>query len=454
MIADLYKAGQNPSQKGILSNMNIVRQTTLSRRTLLRGAGVSLTLPILEAMTPAFAKDSQEEQPRRMLAICNNLGVLSKHFFPSQNSQGKDYEMTPYLQMLENHRKDFTVFSGVWHPDVDGGHPADVCFLTAAPHPGSGGFRNTISLDQYAAERIGHLTRFPSLTLGVNVKQGLRSISWTGGGTLIPCEESPSALFRQLFVNGSEKEVKLRIQRLKLGQSIMDAVAQQTTSLKSSVSGPDKERLDQYFTGVRELEKRLEMTSQWEKTPRPKPTSQPPVDPSTPKEYMDKVRLMYDMAKIAFETDSTRLITLLLDSVNSPAIDIEGTDLTDGYHGLSHHGNRPEKLAQLEVIDKEHMKLLDQLFTSLRNTSESSSNLMDRTMILYGSNLGDADKHITTNLPILFAGGGFDHGQHLAFDRTNNYPLPNLFVSMLNRMGIPTEKFATSTGTMRGLNFA
>jgi len=177
--------------------MNIVRQTALSRRTLLRGAGASLSLPILEAMTPAFAKESQEEQPRRMLAICNNLGVLSKHFFPSQNSQGKDYEMTPYLQMLENHRKDFTVFSGVWHPDVDGGHPADVCFLTAAPHPGSGGFRNTISLDQYAAERIGHLTRFPSLSLGVNVKQGLRSISWTGGGTLIPCEESPSALFGQ-----------------------------------------------------------------------------------------------------------------------------------------------------------------------------------------------------------------------------------------------------------------
>lgn len=434
--------------------MNIVRQTSLSRRTLLRGVGVSLSLPVLDAMTPAFAKESQEEQPRRIFAICNNLGVLSKHFFPTEDSKGKDYKLTPYLQILEKHRKDFTVFSGVWHPDVDGGHPADVCFLTAAPHPGSGGFRNTISLDQYAAERIGHLTRFPSLTLGVNVKQGLRSISWTGGGTLIPCEESPSALFRQLFVNGSEKEVKRRIQRLQLGQSIMDAVAQQTSSLKRSVSGPDKERLDQYFTGVRELEKRLEMTRQWEKTPRPKTTAKPPVDPSDPKEYIDKVRLMYDMAKIAFETDSTRLITLLLDSVNSPAIDLKGIDLTDGYHGLSHHGNRPEKLAQLEVIDKEHMRLLDQLFTSLRSSPESSSNLLDRTMILYGSNLGDADKHITTNLPILFAGGGFDHGQHLAFDRTNNYPLPNLFVSMLNRMGIPTEKFATSTGFMQGLNFA
>jgi hypothetical protein len=434
--------------------MNIVRKTALSRRTILRGVGVTLSLPVLDSMTPAFAKESPDDPPRRIFAICNNLGVLSKHFFPSQESTGKDYELTPYLKVIEKHRKDFTVFSGVWHPDVDGGHPADVCFLTAAPHPGSGGFRNTISLDQYAAERIGHLTRFPSLNLGVNVKQGLRSLSWTGGGTLIPCEESPAALFRQLFVNGSQKEVQKRMQRLELGQSIMDAVAQQTHSLKRKVSGPDQERLDQYFTGVRELEKRLEKTSEWEKTPRPRTTAKPPLDPSDPKEYIEKVRLMYDMARIAFETDSTRLITLLLDSVNSPAIDIEGTDLTDGYHGLSHHGNRPEKLKQLEMIDHEHMKLLDHLFTHLRETRESASNLLDRTMVLYGSNLGDADKHITTNLPILFAGGGFEHGKHLAFDRDNNYPLPNLFVSMLNRMGIPTEKFATSTGMMRGLNFA
>ncbi len=160
---------------------------------------------------------------------------------------------------------------------------------------------------------------------------------------------------------------------------------------------------------------------------------------------------MYDMARLAFETDSTRLVTLMLDSVNSPALDIEGVEITDGYHNLSHHGKSPAKLAQLEAIDREHMKLLDRLFNELDLTHEGNDTLLDRTMILYGSNLGNANTHLTTNLPVLLAGGGFKHGQHLAFDRERNYPLPNLFVSMLQRMGIEVDKFASSTGTMRGL---
>ncbi len=168
---------------------------------------------------------------------------------------------------------------------------------------------------------------------------------------------------------------------------------------------------------------------------------------------MDKVRLMYDMAKLAFESDSTRLVTLLLDSVNSPAIDLEGIDITDGYHNLSHHGKSQQKLKQLEEIDRQHMRLLDHLFTDLKSSPEDGANLFDRTMVLYGSNLGNANTHVTTNLPILFAGGGFKHGQHLGFDRERNYPLPNLFVSMLQRLGLPIDHFASSTGTMRGLEF-
>jgi len=160
---------------------------------------------------------------------------------------------------------------------------------------------------------------------------------------------------------------------------------------------------------------------------------------------------MYDMARLAFETDSTRAVTLMLDSVNSPAIDLHGTDITDGYHNLSHHGKNGDKLKQLEAIDQWHMRLLDQLFSDLKGISENGETLFDRTMVLYGSNLGNANTHVTTNLPVLLAGGGFRHGQHLAFDTQNNYPLPNLFVSMLQRMGLPAERFATSTGTMRGL---
>ena len=421
-----------------------------SRRQFLRGTGVALALPFLDAMMPAFARDAKVLPPRRMLAVCNNLGLVPEKFFPEQ--AGRDYKLSPYLEELSDNREEFTVFSGVSHPDVDGGHPADNCFLTAAPHPGSGGFRNTISLDQFAAERIGHLTRFPSLTLGVNVQQGLRSLSWTGTGALIPCEEKPSEVFKRLFLNGTPAQVAEQERKLALGQSIMDAVAGQAKSLQRDVGPHDRERLDQYFTGVRDLEKRMAMAREWERKPKPVVKATMPKDPEGPREYMEKVRLMYDMARLAFENDSTRLITLMLDSVNSPAIEVEGQNTTDGYHNLSHHGKSPAKLAQLEMIDREHMKLLSSLFTQLKTSHEGTDRLLDRTMILYGSNLGNANTHVTTNLPVLFAGGGFKHGQHLLFDRERNYPLPNLFVSMLQRLGIEAGQFATSTGTMKGLD--
>lgn len=438
-----------------MNHTRISTQRAISRRHFLRGTGVMLGLPLLEAMVPAFARAAPSAPaPRRFLGICNNLGLLPDNFFPAQTSAGRGYQTSPYLQMLEAHRNDFTVMSGVWHPDVDGGHPADNCFLTAAPHPGSGGFRNTISIDQYASEHIGHLTRFPSLTLGVNVAQGSRSLSWTGSGVLIPCEEKASVVFKKLFLRGSPKEVREQIRRLTLGRSIMDAVSDQTRQLQRDVGVRDRERLDQYFTGVRDLEKRLEMTAQWEDKPKPVVQETQPEDPADPREYMEKVRLMYDMARLAFETDSTRLITLLLDSVNSPALDLGDTEITDGYHSLSHHGKNAAKLKQLEAIDRAHMKLLDKLFTDLKSRSETGGSVFDHTMVLYGSNLGNANTHVTTNLPVLFAGGGFKHGQHLAFDRARNYPLPNLFVNVLQRLGIEADRFATSTGTMRGLDMA
>jgi len=195
----------------------------------------------------------------------------------------------------------------------------------------------------------------------------------------------------------------------------------------------------------------MQMSREWERKPKPKVNASVPLDPTDPKAYMDKVKLMYDMARLGFETDSTRSISLLLDSVNSPAIEFGDVKTSDGYHNLSHHGKSKEKLAQLKEIDEWHMKLLADLFQQLKSVREDGEPLLDRTMILYGSNLGNANTHVTTNLPTIFAGGGFKHGQHLAFDTQHNYPLPNLFVSMLRRMGLETERFASATGTMRGL---
>ena len=434
---------------------------SLSRRKFLRGAGILLSLPLLDAMSPIFAGVAKRRPAvaatpggklRRMFGICNNLGLLPDQFFPKES--GFDYTLSPYLEVLREYRNDFTVFSGVSHPDVDGGHPADNCFLTAAPHPGSAGFRNTISLDQYIGERIGHLTRFPSLTLGVNVQQGVRSLSWTGSGVLIPCEEKAADVFTRMFLQGTKAETDEQVRKLETGQSILDAVAGQAKALERNLGSRDRDRLDQYFTSVRELEQRMQMSREWERRPRPKVSAPVPLDPADPKAYMDKVKLMYDLVRLAFETDSTRSISLMLDSVNSPAIEFGDVKTSDGYHNLSHHGKSKEKLGQLKSIDEWHMKLLADLFGQLKAVHEEGEPLLDRTMILYGSNLGNANTHVTTNMPTIFAGGGFKHGQHIAFDMQHNYPLPNLFVSMLQRMGLETDCFATATGTMRGLQMA
>jgi hypothetical protein len=422
----------------------------INRRTLLRAAGVAVALPLLDSMRPAFAREPKPDQtPRRLLGICNNLGLLPDHFFPQK--PGRDYDLSPYLKVIERHRNDFTVFSGVSHPDVDGGHPADICFLTAAPHPSSGGFRNTISLDQFVAEQLGVRTRFPSLTLGVNTTGGLRSLSWTGSGVLIPCEEKPSEVFRRMFTQGTPAEVRAQVKKLEQGQSILDAVAGQAKDLKAALPARDRDRLDQYFDSVRDLEGRLASGKEWELRPKPKAPVPAPQDVASPAEYMAKTRLMYDTARLAFESDSTRCVTLMLDSVSSPVLHLEGATITEGYHNLSHHGKSPAKLAQLKAIDEWHMKLLGGLFDGLKAAREDGRPLLDRTMVLYGSNLGNAATHVTTNLPVLLAGGGFRHGQHLAFDRDRNYPLPNLFVSMLRRMGLDVDRFASSAGTLRGL---
>jgi hypothetical protein len=441
---------QHPAPQ-VASARRTGHRRALSRRQFLRATGVALSLPWLEAMKPvgarAAAAGAAAGPPRRMLAICNNLGVLGESFFPKE--AGENYALSPYLELLGDHRRDFTVFSGVSHPNVDGGHPSDISFLTAAPHPASSSFRNTISLDQFVTERIGVLTRFPSLTLAVNT--GSRSLSWTGTGVAIPPEEQASTVFNQLFLQGTQAEVEAQVRAIDSGRSILDAVSDQTADLARNVSDRDRGRLDQYFTSVRDLERRLQQSRGWETKPKPKANVPAPVDPTSPAQYMEKVKAMYDLAKLAFETDSTRTITLMLNSVGTPVVTIPGATITDDYHNLSHHGKAADKLAQLKLLDEWQMQLLAGLFAELRSVREADESLLDRTMILYGSNLGDANAHSTTNMPILLAGGAFRHGRHLAFDQKQNYPLPNLFVSMLQQLGLEEEAFASSTGSMRGL---
>jgi len=414
---------------------------SLDRRTFLKSAGVSLALPMLDAMRPAFAA-AAAEAPRRMLSICTNLGVLGEHFYPEQT--GRDYELTPYLQQVKDFRDKFTVISGSSHPGVSGGHSAEASYLTAAPGPGGASFRNSISLDQFAAQHIGHHTRVPALPLVVS-KKGNQSLSFTNSGVMVPAERSPAEVFKALFVEGDPATVEKRVRDLRSGRSILDTVGDRANSLKRKLGHGDRQRLDQYFTAVREVEKRLMIAEEWERRPKPKVDVAPPTDG----EYLlDKLRSMYKLIRLALATDSTRIVTLMIRldgfSAHIPGVSSEA-------HNLSHHVNRADALKQLKNLETAQFQELASLLKSLDETQDDQASLLDQTMVMYGSNLGNGNNHDTSNMPILFAGGGFRHGQHLAFDRKKNYPLPNLFVSMLQRLGIETDTFASGKSTMRGL---
>jgi hypothetical protein len=415
--------------------MNVNTQRALSRRTFLKAAGTTLSLPWLEAMCPAFAKaEATKKIPRRMVAIETNMGIMPQFFFPEKS--GRDYALTPYLEKLAAHREQVTIFSGTSHPGVTGAHAAERCFLTATPHPERGGFRNGVSLDQVAAEQLGNQTRFPSLTLAIS-NEGGPTLSYTRSGAPIPPDKSPRKLFEKLFVQGKPEEVAANVEALRQGRSLLDFVGGQTKRLNRLLSKADQQRMDQYYTSVRELEQRLHSSEAWEYKPKPAVKAQPPADIDDAREFVQRTHLTLDVVNLALETDSTRFVTLFID--------------TTVIHNITHHGNRPEAIQELRVHEESQFAALNKFLIALAAAKEDGQTLLDRTMVLYGTPMGNASSHSNINLPVLLAGGGFKHGQHLAFDTKNNYPLPKLFISMLQRLGLETEEFSTGKGTMKGL---
>ena len=410
----------------------------MNRRTFLRAAGVSLALPWLESSAIASVPP-----PRRMVCICTPLSLHPPYFFPEK--PGKDYTLTPYLETLKDFRDDFTVISGLSHPEVGHSHDSIFSFLTAAPHPERRvGFRNTISLDQFAAERIGTQTRFPSLSLA---GEGF-SLSWTRSGALVPSDWSPSRLFARLFIDGRPEEVAAQARRLRDGRSILDSVGEQAQKLQSDLGAADRDKLDEYFTSVRDLESRLAKAEEWAKKPKPKVDAKQPQDIPNSGDLIGRTRLLFDLTHLALQTDSTRLITILLGGA-SLVPPIPG--VTMAHHDLSHHGQDPAKISQLKTVETEKLKVLGDLVSKLKQSKEEGGTLLDRTTVFLGSNLGNASTHSCQNLPVLVAGGGFKHGSHLAFDAKNGPPLCNLYVSMLQRLGIEADKFGSSTGALTGL---
>lgn len=429
-----------------MKRIQFCTRRALSRRSFLRGAGAALALPLLDAMVPAFARgEEREPSPRRMIAICNDLGFMPEFFFPER--EGAEYELSPYLQVIGEHRGDFTVFSGVSHPDVKGGHSTDICFLTAAPEPLKAGFRNSISLDQAAAESLGRQTRFPTLSLRVG--PGDKSLSYTSDGARLPAEERPSEVYKRLFLQGSPQEVAAQVQRLRDGRSLMDSLSGRIQSLRRQVGTGDRERLDQFFNSVRDVEKRLVANEEWEQRPAPRVDVPLPEDNLEPGALIERTRAIYDLARLALETDSTRFVTIIITQGFNPRVDLPG--VTVPHHALTHQTSIRESREQLRIVEEAQLRVFGELLDGLKHVREEQGTLLDRTMVLHGSNLGHASLHDTRNLPIILAGGGFRHGRHLAFDKDDNAPLPNLYVSMLQRLGLETDRFATSTGTIDGL---
>ena len=417
----------------------------LTRRHMLKAAGVSLALPMLEASAPARGA-APVAAPRRMVLICTPLGIHPPNFFPEK--AGKDYAASPYLDVLKELRNDFTVISGLSHVGVDSGHDSMFSYLTAAQHPERRvGFRNSISVDQLAAEHIGDETRFPSLALA---GEGF-SLSWTRSGALVPSECWPASTFAKLFIDGKKDDVDAQIRRLRDGQSVLDTVGEQAKKVSGAVGVADREKLDEYFTSVRDLEKRLAKAEEWSKKPKPKVDAKQPQNITNSADLLGRTKLLYDLTHLALQTDSTRLITILLGGA-SLVPPIPG--ISFDHHNLSHHGQDPEKLKQLAVVETKTFELLAELLAKLKASKEDGATVLDRTMVMFGSNMSSGNSHSCKNLPIVLAGGGFKHGAHLAFDAKNGPPMANLFVSMLQRLGLEIDKFGTSKGTLTGLDMA
>jgi len=415
--------------------------TAITRRSFLRASGISLALPFLDAMLPrSLRAAAAATPPRRFIAMCATLGFHPGYFFPK--GAGRGYEMSPYLELLKEHRNDFTVLSGLSHPEQSGanGHSSEVTWLTAAKHPLLPGFKNTVSLDQFIAQKLGQQTRFQSLALST----GGGSMSWTESGVQIPGEGKPSQLFSKLFLVGSPAEIAKETQRLREGRSVMDAVGEQAKSLARRVNAGDRDKLDEYFTSVRDMEKRLHTAEEWMQKPKPVVALKPPTDIANGADLIGRINLMFDLLPFILQTDSTRILTLQIGGIGAVPL-IPG--VTDGHHALSHHGQDESKIAMLRLIEDAKLKSFNTLLTKLKAAQENGRSLLDNTTILFGANLGNANAHDSRNLPVLVAGGGFKHGQHVVAsdDIKNNVPFSNLFVQLAHRMGVETDKFGSST---------
>jgi len=432
----------------------------VDRRTFLRTTGIAMALPFLESMTRAVAATPAAVNPRRFVAIGTPFGFDPAAFVPT--SVGRGYALTPHLEHLREHRDDFTVITGTSHPNTGAAHQTEAVTLTGAPYPDiSYNLRNTISIDQEFAGRFRGRTRYDSLVLSTGGHSVVPSIAYTGNGVAIPPITSPSEIFARLFLAHTPQQAREELYRIGEGRSMLDFVGDQARTLSRRVSTSDRARLDEYFEAVRDVERQLQMSREWVDRPKPRAPGAPPRDIPGPGQQKQKLQLMFDMIYLALVTDSTRSISIR----------------TFGdHHELTHHGQEPEKRGACRQVEVDLLTTHASLLAKLKGAQEGAGgNLLERTMVLLTSSMRDGNSHKNHDVPVILAGGGFRHGQHLAFNRpylaglaagdqsasivrptmgVNQTPLCNLFVSLLQRAGVESDRFSSGTGTLAGLEMA
>ena len=447
--------------------MNPLFHTPLSRRTVLRGLGVTLALPLLEAMMPrsAFAASSLKPlgrtgfkaTPRVIYCYVPN-GVNMFQWLPKDS--GANYTLSPTLETLKDHRSQFSLLSGLGHFNADGGHTGADTWLTGANLKSVAGkdYSNSISADQVIAEKIGNQTRFPSLELsdesGTGAANQSHTLAFDRNGTPLPAENSPQRLFERLFVPEDASSREAMLQRYAEKRSILDGVLGEANSLRNKLGTADQRKLDDYLASVRETEVRVQRQAQWVDVPKPKIDANGLSLASQPTNGRDRsgwVDVMLDLSYLAFATDMTRVITFEW-SRESAGFGGDG----ENHHALSHHGGDAGMLGKLAAIDRFHLSCLNRFFSLLKSTEEDGRNMLDHTMIVYGSGMNNGERggHSQKNLPLIVAGGtawGLKHGQHLAHNPDKHPPLTNVLLTTIQKMGVEIDKFQDATSTLTGL---
>ncbi len=417
------------------------------RRFILQSLGTSLALPGLPSLmagtvggnSAVKAAKGAGAGARRFVAVGNLLGFQTKQLFPS--TQGRDYEKTTLLEPLWDNRSQMTVFRGLDH-GVKGGHFAVHSFLSGVLNSEAQNRPDgNVTIDQYLADEIGFETRFPSLTVGSEGGiHGGCQIAWTKSGVRVPPVTNPSQLFEKLFVSDSKERQARRVQENQVQSSILDSVMDEANRLSKRVNKEDKDKLDEYLTSVRDVEKRLELRERWVSQPKPKA----PFDKPANHNAVEDLPILYELIALALQTDGTRIATLEIGGDFMP----QHLGIKKDWHGLSHHGNDPEAVASLIALEKYQIEHFGKFITRLSKMKDGDRTLLDSTTAIFGSGMGDGNSHKNSDLPVILAGGGYKHGEFREVPREgiNKVPLCNLFVDIAQKMGVETEAFGNSTG--------